>query len=538
MDLTVYSNDMEKIKRVNFIRKALEGRILKNLKDQHLILKYTSGGIIDDNVLDCKGVTMLSNNELDYLNETISEALKYSFLYNDIDELIDVATRFKASDYRSRGEIVKEIETIISEIQTKFRRARVESSSEMTFSLRKGRFEESVADIHSQLSNPSRKLYTGMQGVNELLGGCFESGRVYLFLGNAGTGKSNTLLNFAKQIKKFNPDYKAKDPTKIPVIVYLTMENTVRESVARLYTLVTGKEDMTQYSLEEVINQLRTEGELYLRDDSPIDIIIKYVPDKSVDTGYLYTLTEDLEDEGYEVICMMQDHIKRIRSAYKTTEIRFELGEIINQFKTFSAIKDIPLITVSHLNRDGARTIDEGMKANKFDLIRQLGRANVGESMLMIDNVDCAYLIGLEYDQSGNKYMGFKRIKSRVKTTIRDYLAQPFTTNDGLALVEDMYAKVPVFKDSLKPNAAEVQLYNNGINQKEGTYNTIQDIDTIIKNNNHNQDPSDENIFSADGYNKASVIYMGDDDIDEETVSPVITGMQSHSELPQLLVHL
>ena len=38
-----------------------------------------------------------------------------------------------------------------------------------------------------------------MQGFNELIGGGFESGRVYMLLGVAGIGKSMTLLNFINQ---------------------------------------------------------------------------------------------------------------------------------------------------------------------------------------------------------------------------------------------------------------------------------------------------------------------------------------------------
>jgi hypothetical protein len=56
------------------------------------------------------------------------------------------------------------------EMVTKFRRVRTESSSEMTFSLREGNFQESLTDIHAQLNRPSRILSTGMTGFNEMLG--------------------------------------------------------------------------------------------------------------------------------------------------------------------------------------------------------------------------------------------------------------------------------------------------------------------------------------------------------------------------------
>lgn len=522
LDISLYQNDIEKMKRVNFIKKGLEAKILQNLRDPYIVLKYINGGIIDDDVIDINNFTSMSNDELNWINQTISEALKYAFIYNDIDKMIDICTRFKAADYRSRGAIVQEFEMLIQEIQSKFRRSRVENVSEMTFTLKDGIMDEVVKDIHEQLSNPCNKLLTGMQGINEMLGGGFESTRVYMLLGATGIGKSVTLLNLAYQIKKYNKNYKPKDPSKIPVIVYMTMENTVRETVERLFNLTVGPNtDMTKYKPEEVINLLRTEGELYLTDESPIDIIIKYVPDKSVDTGYLYTMTEDLEDEGYEVICLIQDHIKRIRSCYPTTDIRLELGSIVNEFKVFASIKDIPVITNSHLNRDAAKTIEEGSRANKADLTRMLGRSNIGESMLMLDNLDCAFIINTAYDAQANKYMVFKRIKMRYKATHRDYINQPFVTGNDIKLVEDFYSAVPVFKDSLQASVEESNLYNNGLSNNKSKYqNNIKDIDEVLDNTS-----DDDNIFTASRYNVQESRFGI---IDEETTG-LIAGRRGDS---------
>ena len=46
------------------------------------------------------------------------------------------------------------------------------------FSLEPGRFEDSIYDIHRDLTSPRNLIITGMQGLNELVGGGFESGRV------------------------------------------------------------------------------------------------------------------------------------------------------------------------------------------------------------------------------------------------------------------------------------------------------------------------------------------------------------------------
>ena len=159
-----------------------------------MILLHITGGLTDE--VSNIDITEMSNSELDWINSTISESLKYSYLYNDIDRMLDICTRFKAKEYRYRGDIVKEFEELLASIQTKIRRSRAQSQSETTFSLKNGIFEECVRDLHSQLMCPSNKLLCGMQGLNEMTSGGFESGRVYMLFGLPGEGKSTTLLNF------------------------------------------------------------------------------------------------------------------------------------------------------------------------------------------------------------------------------------------------------------------------------------------------------------------------------------------------------
>ena len=448
LDMEKYVSDQERYKRILFIKKGLEARLDRNLQDQIMILKYINGGILDDDIIDISTFKDMSNAEIDWINETVSNAIKYAFIYERQDMMIDLWQRFKAADYRSISSICSEIEAATSELNTLFRKARVESISERVFSLSPETMEAVITDAYQEVTSAYRKLITGMQGFNQLIGGGFENTRVYLLLGITGVGKSMTLVNLLYQMKKYNKGFRAKDPTKRPCIVYLTLENTVTETIQRLFQICTGEEFAKQSSPKEVIEKMRAEGELYLTDESPIDIIIKFKPNKSEDTSYLYTLVEDLEDEGYEVIALLQDHAKRMRATTKNPDVRLELGDVINEFKTFAMIKDIPVITNSHLNREGARVIDANASKSKADLTRLLGKSNIGESMLMLDNIDFACIINYEYDSEGHKYMVFKEIKKRIKT-LRDYICQPFDINNEIKLVEDFYSPVPVFKESL-----------------------------------------------------------------------------------------
>lgn len=452
IDISVYDKEPEKLNRVLFIKRGLYARLEKDLKNPALILSYINGGIESEN--GPTSFSEISDQELTYIDETISGALRSTFLDSDMDKFYELYTRYKAKDYRYRDEMNAEIEEFVAYLHNKFRKSKAEDINTVSFSLRGEEFENSITDIHDRLTSPSRYLYSTMQGMNLLTVGGFESARFYLFVGMSGVGKSMLLLNLALQMKKANKGYITKDPTKIPTILFLTQENSVDETVDRICTMISGK-GMKEFSKEEVINILKTQGELMLEGDNNININIIYKPDRSIDTGDLYTIVEDLEDDGYEVIALFQDHIKRIRSTDRglRSDIRLELGAVVNEMKIFANIKQIPVISVSHLNRDASKTIDSAATGNKVDLTRLLGRSNVGESMLMIDNADWAAIVNKEEDLDGNQYLVLKRIKLRYGDNNFDYVCIPFEKNNGTKLVEDLYNPVPVFKITLMPES-------------------------------------------------------------------------------------
>lgn len=255
----------------------------------------------------------------------------------------------------------------------------------------------------------------------------------------SGQFKSGLLLSIANWLKRYNAPYIPKDPSKIPLVLMITQENSVVESVARLFNMTTSDEDITKYTSEEVEESMRRSG-LLLGPDNNIDLMIKYIPNKSIDTGDIHSLIEDLEDDGYEVIALVHDYVKRIRAVNHSTEVRFELANIIDEFKVLAQEKEIPVITASQLNREASRTIDAAIEANRSDLTRMLGNANVGESWGMIENADFVCIINREFSSVTNRwYLTFKRIKIRFREISElTYFNHPFAESNKMRLVDDV----------------------------------------------------------------------------------------------------
>ena len=514
LEPSTYNNDPDKIKRIAFIRRGLDARIKYKLTNPELIISHIMNGIEYDIDFINWDSYELNSDEIQWVHNLISESIKYFFVFDSVDNLLDIGTRIKSSDYNHRGDLINELEGFVDDLKNKFRSANTEDNlTDMTFSLREGVFDEAIKETYDLISNPSRRLICGMQGLNEMIGGGFESGRVYMFLGITGIGKSFTLLNLIYQLKRYNRGYRTKDPTKTPCIVLLTMENTVVETITRLFDLsVEGSLSMSNYTIDEVLSKLRNEGELVLDSESPIDIVIRYKANRSVDTSYLYSLCEDLEDDGYEVICLIQDHVKRIRSIYNANDIRIELGDVVNELKVFAAYKDIPVITNCHLNRDAAKTIEEGnAKSSPTDVTMKLGKSNVGESLLMLDNIDCAIIINIDFDENNNKYMVFSIIKMRDKTD-RTYIAQPFMYGSSIRMVEDV-GGVPMFRERL--HTKELNRSNNSIRTSSSS---------IMSNMNNIVSPNTNSINSFSNINNAYSFSSYEEEMDNQSDDMISSG--------------
>jgi replicative DNA helicase len=483
VDLNQYSNDQERLKRIDFIKKGIEARLDYNLTNTDMIFNHIFNGIGNGEVNNFR---QLNKSEVEWVNSTVSEIIHYHTIYNDIDNGLALLTEFKSTDYINRKDVVSRIEKWISDMQVKFRRSRADNNEDLTFSLDGENLVQSMLETYKQLTSPSNKLIFGTQALNILTGGGVEAARVYTLLGLPGEGKSSTLIDMAIEIKRYNKNYICQDATKKPCVVLLVMENSIKETIQRIFSMCVG-EDMINYNEDEIINILKTKGNLSLSGDDPIDLIVKFRPNLSEDTSYLYTLCEDLEDEGYEVICLIQDYIKRIRSTDGSFngDLRLQLGAVINEFKTFATLKNIPVITASQLNRTATSAIDEARIKNKADLVRLIGRSNVGESNLIIENSDWVALIAPEYDKDGKKYLGIQRVKSRYFIPGDAYCAYiPYIPNT-IKFIEDIN-RDPEYKLTMKD---EVKL-NTGLNTSaQGVANEIVNI------NDTNLLPSENNIF-------------------------------------------
>ena len=461
-----YDND-EMLNMIDFINKVIIARVDKNLTDMNIIVRDVIGGIGGMELSKIPSTHEVNNYEVSWINDNINSILMYSNIRNNARNGIDIMTRLLSENYTTKGDILDDYIKWITTEYNELRRIRNTDNGDMEFSLERDKVIDNIRHTYRELSSVSNTLKFGTTGLNNITGGGLHAKRVYILLGLPGEGKSATLLDMALQIRSYNRNYICKDPTKKPCVVLLTMENDIQETVERMFSMVTQQSIRSCVNENEAIQMFCDAKNMVLSDDNPVNLVIIYKPSLSIDTSFLYDLIDRLDDEGYETMCIFQDYLKKIHAASrirgsKDDSLRLELGQVVLEFKNIATEKNIPIVTASQLNRDAINNMDNAKIRNRSDLVRLLGRANIAESTLILENADWVCALAKEKDKKDNTitYLGLHRLKSRYHIKSEDAYFMPYI-GDSIKLIEDIHMPIALCKTTLTDKDPNMNVNHN-----------------------------------------------------------------------------
>lgn len=501
-----------------FLKQLLDAR-LKGYENRDILMEAALNGLDVKNIFPLRKLEEpLGSNELAFIEQNIGNNRNSFYTQSIMSTMYTQYSDFAIANETEKFKILKDVQKQIVDVNRKIKENVCVSSVSESLSLSNDeQFEATVAHMYNRAIDGSTKLKTGIQAINRSLNGGFENDRCYIYLGLPGEGKSSTLLNLTLQIKGNNKDIVTKDPTKRPTILFLTMENTLNETLERVFSILVSDDDISEFGGYKEIMQLLRQNGLGVSNDSPIDIEFRYVPSNSVDTDYLYTIYDEMSANGQEVVCLVQDYIKRIRPRdFKLMggDMRIALGAVVDEFKEFAVAKHIPVITASQLNRDAAKIIDEGRKSSEADLVRKVGRANIGESTLITENADSAFILVPEDGADGRKYLGMANAKKRFKTQSSQFFYLPYSKERPLELLQDIHLAEPLSKLSLNELKTATNENNNGswsalLGNEKSKPVEIKESDSIKKKSNAYGISKEfikelEECYEADPYNRGA----------------------------------
>jgi len=308
---------------------------------------------------------MKDNIFQDYLKQ-VRLRKKVKSLFENYDDLDEILNTVKTGSFEAIDDLVETYETTIKKLFSNM----MESNRQMTIEaaasldLAKDDFTH-VIDMIKKKYEKHSVTSTGFENIdNYIMNGGYEPSRLYIYGGGSGSGKSTMLTNtiFKSAIKPITlldcPDAEIPKQGEIRrVYVYVTLENTIEESLMRIY------QGMFNKTLPEMLNDVanrKVDIKKELNDVLSLShstVVMKYFPPKSISTVDLIGVLDDvINDYGKECIAgLYVDYLDILKPDSSNDLYRIELGDITLSLKTLAVEYNIPVISASQLGRSSYR---------------------------------------------------------------------------------------------------------------------------------------------------------------------------------------
>lgn len=438
-----------RLKTLDILAKAI---IDDGIRDESLLRSYledqypTGIQIIEQIGFDRN---QLSSTECDYIANAIRVRVQTIAINLKKAELLETLDKLDANSFKpAYAELVEQVRRQMTELIGELQQNDSDQGLMKEFAFSMADAAALIDKIVKKAKRPASILQTGIRQLNSILSPGFQSGRMYCFLGGSGKFKSGTLLNIAEQIRRFNPQIPAYENGLRKCILFITLENSIEETVERIYDMYCETNgNMRDDDTQQVIDALRKNGGYEFTATSGIDIFMKYAGNLEINTGEIHVYIKELREKGYMPICIILDYIKRIDSVHNSNgDERVRMSFVAKELKSIAQYYEIPMITAMQLNREGNSIIDAAMRESKQDVARFVGSSSIGNAWDIIEDSDWVCLINPEIQIStGMKFLTFKRLKIRGKSettengaTPIDYFNHPFEIDRGIRLQTDV----------------------------------------------------------------------------------------------------
>jgi replicative DNA helicase len=328
----------------------------------------------------------------DYLKQ-VRIRKKVKCLFENYDELDQILDTVKTGSFEAIDDLVEAYETTIKKLFSNMmennRQITIEAAASLDIA--KDDFTHVVEMIKKKYERQNTTS-TGFEIFDSyVMNGGYEPSRLYIYGGGSGAGKSTILTNsiFASAVKPLNfiefPDMIPPKPGEIRrVYILVTMENTIEESLMRIYQGMFHKTlPQMLYDISNKVDIKKRINDILLQNNSTI--IMKYFPAMSISATDLIGVLDDVVNEyGIECIAGLYiDYLDLLKTDTKYDLYRMELGHITLSLKTLAVEYNIPVITASQLGRAAYRIKDSS----------ELNLDQMSESIKKVEHADFVVLL-------------------------------------------------------------------------------------------------------------------------------------------------
>jgi replicative DNA helicase len=402
--------------------------------------------------------TIKTQAEVLRLCKVLADYVKWAKMIQKKNSFASALDMMDAEDESNIKNVVETMYKLSTEMISAYNVINISEVSNVFDTCDKDAMKTVIADA-KDARDPNRGIITGIRGLNSLLSPAYLGGCLYVYQGLPGNYKSGILLKGHVDTLKYNQHLKESLNGKTGISMYISMENTMTQTVRRLWSLLYPSADMSMFSVDEIsemMDQALTENEMRS--------VVLYYGYREKSTADIANIIRTYNRDDTEVVALFFDYIKRVRpartDAAATASEKSELNAIMNEFKLMAAQFNIPIVTGHQLNREAAKMVDEVVRNggyNKTDSV--LSRSQTGSAWEIMEVADFVAVINIE-NSNETKMLVIKAVKQRDLDGQTDSnitaIRHPFLSPQSFALKDDILENVslsiPIYQGIQKTN--------------------------------------------------------------------------------------
>jgi len=497
LDLEEYSSNKDKTVLLDWIGIYLEKFFVKGIqRSTHIFEELLTSTMYREELLqyiDSEEAEEVSNEDINYIEGFITLRLKWSFIFKEGQQLKELLEKIEYNDYDSFENTIEDTFKIIEDLYYKnqlIRSRSEEGRNDFSFK-NSNEIDTALERSYRNSVNPRNTIKTGLATLNKLLHGGFQAGRAYCILTLPGHWKSGFLLNAAMWALKYNQELVPNDPTKIPTVVMLSLENSANETIERIASYLSDEPIGVDFRKTEFVDLKKSvlESEIY---NSKLDFVFVYRKSNTINMNDVEGIVLEIENTPIvdkhtgnirfrEVVFLIVDYLGRLIPISNRGEFFEQVGAVSNDIGNFAKIHQIPVLSAHQLNRDADKRL-EGLDDNKLKGLK-LGRQHVAGARAIIDNSDEVIIIYPEDVLIDNqRYLLINSLKRRgLRTLDTRHFYQPF--ENEMKLVEDIHYVKSVAVSDLEQLTSTDDLIN--LKKERRKKSLTENMSSIMKDDNN-----------------------------------------------------
>lgn len=329
----------------------------------------------------------LSDDDLYLTRQFINERLRFIHMYEGADDLEQLLVDLRTNNFSSLDDFSRQYEDIIKSHFTAINMSKSSQADILNDVELDGTGVLTLAeDIHNTLNTPGHNLSTGIEEIDSNYP--IVKGELKLYGGPSGGFKSGMLLNEFFNCKLYNPDIVCRDPTKKPLLLYISMENTQLITFSRSLKLILNmnRDEIRMTDPSVMSNRFLRKFEEFPTNCKEAICKIKYYKSNEISVEDIYGIIEEEEQKGLEVQAVFIDYLKGLKpeTHSRGLERRMQMADSSRAMADLAISKNIAVVSAFQLNRLAIEAT-------------QLNATHIQEAFAIIDHADTVAFIRRVY---------------------------------------------------------------------------------------------------------------------------------------------